>query len=332
MRIGSLVYATEQGLGILAKSFFDAGVLTDVLVVEHAHRPTRWEWYPNAPREHIRGVGSKLTLDFCASMDAMVFFETPFYWGLLKHCRDVRVPTVLMPMYECMPKEWPYEPTIIINPSHLDQQYYPHGTHIPVPVDIPWRKRERAEVFVHNAGNGGLKGRNGTAELLQAMEQVRSPLKLIVRSQEKLNWKRNMLGRRGGPEVELRVGTVPYEQLWHEGDAFVFPEKFNGLSLPLQEARAAGMLVVATNRFPMDQWLPLQPLIPVRGYNCTNISSRCVDFLEAVVEPQDIAMKLDQMYGKDISNYSEDGRKWAEEMSWKNLKPRYMELLCELCT
>ena len=151
---------------------------------------------------------------------------------------------------------------------------------------------------------------------------------------------------------------------------FVFPEKFNGLSLPLQEARAAGMLVLATDRFPMNTWLPREmkagcvrcgsqslrlgdigegercfcnscnhmmkaehlgsktsTLIPVESYNRTCVSPRCLEFDEAVLFPRKIAERIDSLYGKDISAYSESGREWAKTMSWEVLGPRYKEEL-----
>ncbi len=187
MKIGSLVYATWSGLGILAHEFYKHGVLTDVLIVEHAHHPTHYDWYPPSPSTPIRGFCSRTAREFCQSVDVMLFFETPFDWNLIDYCKSVGVKTVLMPMYECSPKVHPM-PDLIINPSLLDQQYYTQGIHIPVPVDVPWRLRTRAELFVHNAGHGGLRDRNGTAELLQAFRLTKSNAQLLVRSQKGQDW------------------------------------------------------------------------------------------------------------------------------------------------
>ena len=331
MSIGSLVYPTEQGLGILAKSFVDNGVVTDVLVVEHAH----WEnlpWYPTALRTPIRPLNVKLAQSFCRSVDLMLFFETPFYWPLINYCRLNEVKTVLMPMYECTPEKLPALPDAFFCPSALDYNIFRsdhpdsqniHVLHTPVPVDVSWRLRTKAEVFVHNAGRGGLKNRNGTGVLIDAMKYVKSPIKLILTSQSPLQWSVN------DPRIELRVGSVPYEELWKDGgvgDVFVFPETFNGLSLPLQEAYAAGMLVMATDRFPMNEWLPSDPLIPVSSYK-TNRINGCIPFQEAIVDPKELAMVIDEWYGRDIDEYSLAGGSYALDNSWSNLKPMYMERL-----
>lgn len=318
MRVGTLAYATNQGLGILVKSFYDHGILTDVLIVRHGSRITHTSWYPDADVMSINDF--EKAKRFADQMDVMFFFETPFDWRLIPYCKEKGIKTVLMPMYECMPSNLPYMPDLIINPSLLDQQYYPQGVHIPVPVEVPWKARFEARTFVHNAGHGGLKGRNGTKELLEAMPFVQSPISLILRTQEPINWYRS------DTRIKLVVGTVPYEDLWEVGDVFIFPEKFNGLSLPLQEARAAGMLVMAADRFPMNQWLPNEPLIPVGRYEQDRIGG-CNAFPSAVIEPKAIAQKIDEWYGAGILAFSQGGRSWAEAHSWEVLGPRYQKAL-----
>lgn len=354
MKVGSLVYATDQGLGILARAFHTHGVVTHPMVIRHGRHPTHDGWYPGAPQvtDLRRRAQRQLMREFCLSCDVMLFFETPFDFELIPHCRRAGVKTALMPMYECGHQQLrspDYKPDLFINPSLLDQQYYPEGVHLPVPVEVPWRRRERAEVFVHNAGHGGLKGRNGTAEVMEAMEHIRSPAKILIRSQDTLyrtaNYRQhaqltNPLTRRGqkidyddenAPRrekmCEMRVGTAPYESLWDEGQVFLFPEAFNGLSLPLQEARAAGMLVMAGDRFPMNTWLPREPLIPVAGTTRERVGPPYNEYDRAVYDPAAIAAKVDEWYGRDISAYSEAGREWAEEHSWERLGPRYREVL-----
>jgi hypothetical protein len=39
MKVGSLVYATDSGLGILAKSFYDNGIITRSMVVSSWETP-----------------------------------------------------------------------------------------------------------------------------------------------------------------------------------------------------------------------------------------------------------------------------------------------------
>lgn len=324
MKIGTLCFATDQGLGYLARSFYRAGVVTDVIVVKHGSRVTNRDWYPGA---RIIGSGFDVSdvADFCKSMDAMLFFETPFNWRLIDFCRENGVKTFLMPMYECTPKHLPATPDFFICPSALDYEYFKQypSCFLPVPVEglHPYRERKTAELFVHNAGNGGLLGRNGTSEVIESFRHAKSAAKFLVRSQKKAVVET--------PELpwELRWGTQPYETIYDEGDVFLFPEKFNGLSLPLQEAFAAGMLVMATNRFPMNTWLPTDPLIPPESTRPNQIGGGFLAFKESLVSPLTIAEWIDAWYGKEISEYSKAGLEFRNAMSWEKLKPQYMEIL-----
>jgi len=322
MRVGTLCYATDQGLGVLARAFHTHGVVTHPYVVVHSHHPTHTEWHRGAPSAHIRQLNVDDIVSYFKQCDAVLFFETPFVWALLPALKAAGVLTALMPMHECMPAEWPHQPDVVLNPSHLDQRCFPRGVHIPVPVEVEWRKRDRARVFVHNAGHGGLRGRNGTKELLEAIRYLKSDAEFIIRSQDP-NW-REWKGWRG---VDIRVGTAPWNTLYAEGDVFLFPEKFNGLSLPLQEAFASGMPCMATDRFPMDQWLPRNLLIQPTGEAPARIGPSYREFMEAHVDPKAIAAKIDAWYDADISEYSELGRKFAERNSWAALKPKYLEAL-----
>lgn len=312
--IGSIVYATEQGLGRLAKSFFDHGVVNKVLIYPHSSRFNHPDWYGDKAR-----IYSIENIDWLLEgLDTMLYFEEPFNWKIIPTARDRGIKNVFMPMYECTRYPMPYEPDTIICPSLLDLEYYKekNAVFLPVPVDLPWKERKKAEVFIHNAGNGGLGGRNGTKELLYAMEYVKSPIKLIIRTQEKQF-------SSDDPRVEIRYGTVPFEELYNEGDVFVFPEKFNGLSLPLQEAFASGMLVMCGNRFPVNTWLPVEPMIPVHLYTKERIA---VNFDCAQYDPKRIAATIDAWYGKDITAYSLKGKLWGQKNHWRSLKKEYLKI------
>lgn len=331
LKVGSFVYSTDQGLGILARAFYDHGVVTDVLMIRHSSRHNHPEWYPNSEMlSDINRIG--VMIDFISRMDVMLFFETPFNWEIINQCRLRGVKTVMMPMYECMPTVLPAQPDMFLNPSLLDQSYYPTGTHIPVPVEVPWKIREKALTFIHNAGHGGLRGRNGTAELLQAIPLVsNTDTKFIIRTQDDLRMPTGLAKQLAElatqDRFDIRLGNASYGELWSEGDVFVFPEKFNGLSLPIQEAYASGMMVMATNRFPNNSYLPNDCLIPVASIKESCVSGRCNRFDEAIVSPQDIVTTIETWAGQDITTHSVTGGSWAKSNSWEILKTKYMELL-----
>jgi hypothetical protein len=315
--IGSIVFATDQGLGYLAKDFFDNNIVQQVYIQPHSSRKSHYDWYPKSSTvDHPE--------DLLKQNKALIFFEEAFYWKLMPLAREAGIKTILMPMYECTREPLPYPPDLILAPSLLDLEYYrdyKNLAHLPVPVSVRWKKRTRARVFIHNAGNLGLGGRNGTREVLEALQYVKSPVRLVVRSQ--VDFKAP-----SDPRLTVKIGQFPKDEIFDEGDVFLFPEKFNGLSLPLQEAFASGMLVMAGDRFPMNRWLPKEPLIPVHHYTTERISR---NFRYAHYDPRDIARTIDEWYNKDIQKYSLMGQKWAVENSWKKLKPKYRSLINGLC-
>lgn len=336
MRIGTVCYATRQGLGYLARSFYDAGIVTDVMIFKHPHgdRPTQREWYPEGTIELTRrpfvGEAIERWLD---DLDVVLFFETPFDWAFATRCRERGVMTAIMPMYEWFLQNPPHKFDLFLNPSQLDQRYFPQGTFLPVPAPQGvWRQRTKALKFLHNGGSLGCRGHKGTLELMKAMKYVKSPIELTIRSQNRRGLAQLI---RQVPEIQndkrvTFVGEdIPYENLFTGYDVMVAPEKFNGLSLPLQEACAAGLVVMTTDRFPANTWLPKAPLIPYKSVHQAQTMGGHLTFEEVVVDPVDIAASIDGIYGEDITYLSHRGKVYAENNSWEVLGPKYLKTIEE---
>lgn len=326
MRVGTFCYSHSRGLGHLARDFFRHGVITDVLVVEHPNIPLQ-DWYPGAPRTNLGALDTSLMRDFVRDKDVMLWFETPFWWPIVEYCHEVGVRTALCPMYEVTPEHHP-RPHRYLCPSLLDLDYFPpdRSLYLPLPVEYSWRLRTHALHYVHNGGYLGLRGREGTTLLIEAMRYVESPLRLTIRVQENVSAEHQRMMAKD-PRIDYHAGTVPYEDLYAAGDVAVMPQKFNGCSLPMQEACASGMLVMASDRFPANAWLPKGPLIPVSDYRLARTAGRFMEVDEAVIDPAAIARTMDSWFEKPISDLSLAGKRWAEAHSWESLKPRWLEAL-----
>jgi hypothetical protein len=332
MRVGSICYATSQGLGHLAKDFYDAGIVTDVMVFKHpgGTAPSHMDWYPKGTYEWasrpFKGEKLERWLD---DIDVVLCFETPFDWVFPQRCRERGVKTVIMPMYEWFLQRPPHQFDLFLNPSLLDQQYFPQGIFIPVPVRQKWTQRTHAVKWLHNAGNIGCRGHKGTLELLKAMKYVKSPIELTVRCQFPKGLRTLIDEAKCSEDTRIKfvAGEIPYDQLFADHDCVVVPEKFNGLSLPLQEAFASGMMVMTTDRFPTNTWLPNEPLIPVESVRRAQTQGGHLEFDECIVSPQAIAKKIDEFYGKDITSLSLLGKEYGEKNSWDVLKPLYIEAM-----
>ncbi len=332
LRIGMTAYGCEQGLGYLAKSFYDAGVIDEVVLIHHGQRPTYPSWYNDKAlsitRMPIKGPEVNALLD---RIDVMLFFETPFDWKFPDLCKRHGVRTVCMPMHEWFPKTRVDTFDGYLCPSLLDMEYFPGNPLFQPPVDpSTWQLRSTANTFLHNAGNIGHRNHKGTLELLKAAEFIESGLRLTIRCQDTRLFAKllkEVPQVESNPKVDLQIGSIPYGRLFTDSDAYVAPEKFNGLSLPLQEAYAAGMLVMTTDRHPHNKWLPIEPLIPVESYHEACIGNSYFSFREATVSPQMIARTIDEWYGRDIRKYSLGAHEWGRQNSWEEKKDTFLGLM-----
>lgn len=338
MIIGTIALSTNQGLGYLVRDFYRNGLIEKVLVQSHVDKKDNPDWFNkkevdlnvNANWPYCKTISKEnliKIMSFLKEIDILLLFETPFYLDIFKLAESVGVKTVLFPMYEITP--FPMYPDAFITTSDLDHQYYTklypkvksYRINIPVPSEIKWNKRKTAKTFIHNSGNGGTYGRNGTNELIESMKYVKSPIKLIIRSQKPIEIPKDS-------RIEVINKSVKFEDLWSSGDVFVFPEKFNGLSLPIQEAYASGLAVMCGDRFPMNQWLPKEILIPIENYDTKNITN--VKFKSAIFCKKNIAKTIDMWYNKEIEEISIKGKKWYEENNWSTLKQKYLNIFQEV--
>lgn len=338
MKIGSICLSSNQGLGYLARDFYRNGIIDEVLLQRHPSLINNPDWFnkddtdipilPGYPfAKKFDTQTKKKAINFLKKINLLILFEVPFCYEIFSLAKQLDVKVVMFPMYEITPYPMPCD-NFLTN-SDLDYEYYKKmypkarvdRINIPIPNEIVWKKRNVAEVFVHNSGNGGTYERNNTNLLLRSMKLVKSPIKLIVRSQQPVNGIDDS-------RVEVVNKSVKFEELWSIGDVFIFPEKFNGLSLPLQEAYASGMAVMCGKRFPMTEWLPNEIMIPISGYETRNITN--VKFKSAIYNEKSIARTIDLWYNKSIEDLSLSGRQWALKNNWNSMKPKYISLFEEI--
>ena len=328
--VGAVIYSTKSGLGILAKQLYDAGIIDKVFIAENKKFEAHIEWYK---LEDICVSRSQLIKEIDTLLIIEAPMPNPFDWGIATTAKYLGKRVVLMPMYESTPRLSLNLMDHIICPSLLDLEYYRkfNSSFIQVPSqnEVVWGLREHARIFVHNVGHGGIFSRNGTAEIIRALPMIKATdIKIVIRIQPDADEDLIKLTEEiKDPRVEVVTRHVPFDELWGYGDVFLFPEKFNGLSLPLQEAHAAGMLVMAGDRFPINTWLPKPPLIKVSGDYLIDIPWIGINIKSAVIKPEDIAKKVDNWAGQNIEELSLAGKKWARENSADKLKGEYDKVL-----
>jgi len=316
MKVGSLIRANNSGLGTLAREFYDNGIIHKGLYVPNQV----YKDFPDRFPTFKQGINSKLINWLLDDIDVLLCFENAYRWGIINEAKRKGIKTILMPMHEGLREQLPYHFDLYLAPSseEMNLGLSPiERINVPVNTDrLKWRERKTAKVFVHNSGHGGIGMRNGTMELIEAMKYVKSDIKLIIRSQYHKFVTED-------PRIEYRYeNLLDYWDIWKEGDVFIFPEKFNGLSLPVQEAFASGLCVMTTDKEAFD-FLPKKPLIPPSGFR-NYMVARIVEGAEH--DPKIIAQKIDEIANTDISEYSRAGREWALKNNWQSLKSKYIEL------
>ncbi len=331
MKIGFIARYDNSGLGILSLEFMQQMQPHKTLAVANGVYktfPERLEGYDC--RQTSRNISDDDVDWLLEGIDVLVAVETTYAREVFLKARKKGVKSVLIPMYESLGESNSYtsdSPDLYICPSLLDfRSVNDRKILLPFPVNrekVKFIQREKAQIFLHNAGHGGMASRNGTTELLEAIPMIQNKdILIVINSQTPIEC--------NDPRVKINVGNVRnYWDMWREGDVFVFPEKFNGLSLPVNEALSSGMVVMSTNRYPFNEWIPREPLIEAVRELRVKVSARLVDY--AIIKPEAIANKIDEFAMQDISELSKQSDKIAESISWKKLKPEYIKVLENLC-
>ena len=330
-RIGLIARVDFGGLGKLSRDFYKFLEPTKVLTVLASEEDDP-KSFPGA----LVCTGGVMNLgqieDFLKDIDVILTFETPYNWNLIKRAKEKGIKTIIIPNYEWSEPNPAIEPDLYICPSKLDYDIYKAEgklcVYLPIPIDrsrLLFKLRRKANTFVFNNGHGGSIGRNGCHEMIEAISRTKISTKFIIRSQIAL--REAIID----PRVEYKFGNFTESELFRDGDVFVFPHKFDGLSLPIQEAMACGMPVITTDFYPHNEYLPKELLFPVDGFGKgkLNESKREIDI--AFIYPKLLADKITEMAGRDITELSKRMNRIAEGLSWENWKDKYLEVINNLC-
>lgn len=265
--------------------------------------------------------------------DVVYTAETPYDYSLVATARRRGVATVVHGMWEFL--RWSVDdslpkPDLFLAPSTWYFEDWPTPRlHLPVPVATErFEGRQRTEVgtFLHVAGHKAHADRNGTSALLSALRYVRRPAPLILRSQTRLT----VPTRIRGVKVQLAQGdATDYWSMYRQGDVLVAPRRYGGLSLPMNEAMAAGMPVVSTNIGPQNELLHPAGLVdgPRRRQRA---AAQMVEAIDA--DPRKLAAKLDELVANPdlVAEMSRASLAYAASISWERMLPDYRAVLAEV--
>lgn len=338
MRIGLIARADDTGLGNQTKEFYDHIKPAKTMVIDMvAHNNMKFyaDRYPDGII--TEGFPSNDDIDnFLKDLDLVFTCETPYNYHLFSRAKELGIKTVLQYNYEFL--DYLQNPTLpppdlLAAPSPWNLDKVVGAKYLPVPVNrekVKHRKIREAKTFVHIAGRPAYQDRNGTAIVLSALRYVENVCKLIIYCQqpEKLN----IEGLETGNVIlEIRGMNVEnYADLYREGDVLVLPRKYGGLCLPFNEASSAGMPSIMTNCAPQSHFIPDVALVKPQAVS--NIFTRTnIEVFE--VSPVDLAARIDYLYENPgiVQFLSEMANRYADKISWANMKDTYMTEFEALC-
>ncbi len=343
MRLGLIARADSRGLGVQTKAFHDNMAPAKTLVVctsEAASAqplPIRTNWYPGA--QTCPGLPSAGDLDdFLNDIDTVYTAETGYghlLWDIAEK-RNIR--TVLHANFEFLnPAD---RPTQWLAPSLWRITEWPnHTIHLPFPVETDKfptpHLPELPTHLLHIVGrptqdrNTDLH-RNGTIDLLAALQHVTQPCTVTIRCQHDTYVDHLIAAHsiRIPNNVNLKImrgDLLNYWDAYQDQHAMILPRRFGGLCLPANEAVAAGIPVVMTDIDPNNTWLPKPWLVPATPAG----SFRAKQIVHChAADPAALATKISQLL-TDPQWYT-DAKKSAthlgRRLSWQSLKPMYEQI------
>lgn len=292
----------------------------DTTVAEWRHKGADYVLDPNIVRPWLDGLDVVYTAESCYDWDLPL-------WATKAGCRVVchANPELLPPQAHHTPDVVWWAPT----PWLLDR--LPAGCRVvPLPVDTaaisPAPDRGEGPLrFVHVGGHAAMLDRNGTRALAVVVRSLRGPADLLVTAQD------GALPRYPVRDRRVQVRTVPYGFDHYSeafvGDVLVMPRRYGGLSMPVQEAMAAGMCALMPACSPNDVWPG--PRFPVSQRRDVPMLGGIIPVHDPDVNGLRVAMEALIREPNDVAAHKADARRWAAEHSWDALLPRWVEELTE---
>lgn len=336
MRIGLIARADSRGLGIQTKAFHDQMHPAKTLVVDCPSAmplPIRRDWYPNA--SWVNGLpGPADFRTWLDGLDTVYTAETGYSPALWTEARRAGVRTVLHANYEFLNRS--DRPTVWAAPSLWNIDQWPAGTiHLPVPIETErFTHTELPSVatnLLHIIGRPAIHDRNGTIDLLTALQHVTATITVTITCQQSgyVGGLINTHGIRTPGNVTLRIESRDTQNYWdnYRGQhALILPRRFGGLCLPALEALGAHIPVVMPDIAPNNLWLPAEWLTHATYAGEFRAHQRITYYRS---DPYALAAKIDQL-ATDATFYTtakQAASRLRDRNSWATLKTEYEKTL-----
>lgn len=274
-------------------------------------------------------------LDLC---DVVVLIESDFNSDVVKKAKLAGKRVVMLPMWEWFNAE-KYAGAdlyLCISQKCFDFIPFSNKVYLPWPLDTDrFVFRERGYppnlTFVHNAGFGGMHYRKGTLEVLKAFHAMHLPdTTLLLRSQRPPETyghdATKILSR--DPRIIWETQDFPNNaDMYSVGDVFLYPARFDGQALVVEEAMACGFPVFTTDAPPMNELFEDPRFkIKVASRDSVNLFGHPVPM--NIVDVPDLTHKMYWAVDTDLREVSHSNRNIIEStMSWNKWREDYRAAL-----
>lgn len=218
--------------------------------------------------------------------------------------------------------------------------YQKNARFVPWGVDLDLFKPQDGDkqLFFHNSGWGGINGRKGTRQAIRAYDAIRKKndnATMFLHTQKPVfsNTTVGKIKRWRKKGLEVKMGTVEHPGLYHKGQVYVAPTKLEGLGLYIPEALASGMPVIATDAYPIKQFIvPNETGLLVK----TKGEKQRPDgyaFPEYEIDQDDLEEKMQWCVDnpKEVKRMQKKARKFMEENhSFEQFKKKTLKIINEL--
>ncbi len=323
-RVGLVGFCCDTGLGFVNRTLYRHLPFASWLVLDHPRYGSRNEFLDDRCR--IFGLKSprSAVTEWLTSVDSIFAVERGFVPGLRGLSMSRGVDFILMPNVEWLDLEDPGVHLIdrFIAPTEhcyrvlCDAGLQSRSVFIPHFVDTDlfrFKLRERANLFVHFSGHGGVQGRKGTDIVLELARRC-PEVSFKIYSQEPL-------AGAIPSNVAVHGATPQPEDLYEYGDVAIQPSRWEGVGLQILEAMASGIPTILPNAPPMNEY-------PANDQLLIKCSAGTVDLGHKVWQTAEIELDhleevVRSLHNQNISDMSRRARTQMERRSWHSMGSKY---------
>ncbi len=275
MRLGIIVRSDDTGLGNQTRNLARLLKPDKVMVIDmsmHNGMEQHFDWYKDYEHIIIRNYPTRSdSKNFLVGLTHLLTCEIFYNNDIVNIARLKGVKTINQFNYEFLDNlvsDNIAKPDIFLSPSYWKLEETKtkfNAQYLPPPLfkdDFKearannFRRKSGKAKFLHVVGKPAINSRNGTDTLYKALKHSTELYDLVIKSQFKIPVEND-------PRITYEIGNKETSADLYAGyDALIYPRKFGGLALPMNEALMSGLPVIMTDIEPNNKVLPKEWLVP----------------------------------------------------------------------